>query len=78
MTATDLIFAATERCPCGAGLAMPKRGPRRIVWRCSAVLLRTHDPEQEHAEPVSYDGGGIAHEGHPIQNKTGATTRPAP
>ena len=35
----ELIFAATNRCACGAGLAYPKNIGRFGSWTCSDILL---------------------------------------
>lgn len=40
LTADDLVWAATARCQCGAGLAYPKgAAPVGGAWDCSAILL---------------------------------------
>lgn len=42
MTDADLIYAATARCSCGAGLAyVQRRGHRASGWHCSRELLGT-------------------------------------
>lgn len=38
MSTKTLIYAATNRCPCGAGLAYEKGSDDR-AWDCSAILL---------------------------------------
>lgn len=40
-TDEDLVFAATARCPCGAGLAYPRDCFPGHHWDCSAILKGT-------------------------------------
>lgn len=45
MIPNDLTYAATARCPCGAGLAYPSNvNPLDGYWDCSAILLGTAVP----------------------------------
>jgi hypothetical protein len=76
-----LVFAAYERCPCGAGMAYdpavekpPFRGPAE--WECSAVLLGAAKPEHAgiHSPALPFAFYSIKSEGQPSAN--GATTRP--
>lgn len=77
----ELVFAATNRCVCGAGLAYPKKTGPWGEWDCSAVLLgQVADPLEKlengkfkHATyPFSFYE--IKSENQPSAN--GATTRP--
>lgn len=43
----ELIFAATNRCPCGAGLAYPKNIGPWGSWDCSDILLGRATPKGE-------------------------------
>ena len=74
-----MTFAATKRCPCGAGLAYddtcvegPWRGPS--YWDCSAVLAGTADPNVTHTARLPFAFYEIKDEGQP--SARGATTRP--
>src|SRR4051794_7590767 len=42
-TPDELIFAASSRCECGAGLAYPDGIGAWGFWDCSAILLGTAD-----------------------------------
>lgn len=78
LTDKDLLYAATSRCQCGAGLALPLDHDlswKLRAWMCSAVL------KGESTE-------GAAHNSYPwamykireetsINNNGGMTTRPA-
>jgi len=83
-----MIFAATARCHCGAGLAYdpaadgepPFKGPSK--WECSDILLfKTYDAERQAAvKAATHDEGfpfalyEIKSERQPSQR--GMTTRP--
>lgn len=76
-----LVFAATSRCPCGAGLAYdpchddkesPLKGPS--YWDCSAILLGTADPKVKHTDKLPFAFYEIKSEGQP--SACGRTTRP--
>lgn len=42
----DMVYAATARCPCGAGLAYRKSGGAPGGhWDCSAIMLGTAIPK---------------------------------
>lgn len=75
-----MTYAATSRCPCGAGLAYddtctaePFKFPS--YWDCSAILLGTADPNVQHTARLPFTFYEIKSEGQPSAN--GATTRPA-
>jgi hypothetical protein len=70
----DLVYAATQVCSCGAGLAHPKGVGSRGAWWCSAVLLRKASRSDDHAGPVCFAQCDMTREGDDPQ---GRTTRPA-
>jgi len=74
-----MIYAATKRCPCGAGLAydetcveFPFR--RSSYWDCSDTLLGVADKAVQHCPKLSFAFYKIKSEGQP--SARGATTRP--
>ena len=79
-----MIFAATSRCPCGAGLAYDDTcimEPFRSAsyWDCSAILLGTAIPSGEpgsvqHTDRLPFSFYEIKSENQP--SARGATTRP--
>lgn len=72
----ELVYAATARCRCGAGLAHPKHVGPYGSWHCSAVLkdvkLEIHP---DHDEPKPFTFWKVKSETQPSAG--GATTRPA-
>lgn len=68
----QLTYAATSRCPCGAGLAYTYGD---TAWDCSEILLGTADPLCLHTDRLPFAFYEIKSEGQPSAN--GATTRPA-
>lgn len=87
--AERLIYSATARCMCGAGLAYdpfsegspesPFMGPD--AWDCSAILLGTAIPKGQpgavqHDDQFPFSFYEIKSEGQPSAH--GATTRPKP
>lgn len=70
-----LVYAATKRCSCGAGLAYDRRAVRRNpsegVWDCSAILLGTADASKTHTAKLPFSFYEIKPE-----NKERGTTRP--
>lgn len=82
-----LIFAASSRCPCGAGLAYdplgedassPFKGPS--YWDCSSIILGTavasgQPGSVQHTDRLPFIFYEIKSEDQPSAN--GATTRPA-
>lgn len=77
---SDLIYAATARCPCGAGLAYREGDdPFRGFWDCSAIMLGTAVPSGEpgaveHTAELPFVFYEIKSERQP--SAEGATTRP--
>lgn len=74
MIQDHLIYAATRRCQCGAGLAhRDSMGPSGY-WDCSRVLLgEIHDEDDLHTEPLPF----IFYEDIKSEREsTYATTRP--
>jgi hypothetical protein len=79
-----MTYAATARCPCGAGLAYDDtciEEPFKIpsYWDCSAILLGTAIPQGEpgavkHTDRLPFAFYEIKSEGQPSAH--GATTRP--
>jgi hypothetical protein len=43
----QLVYAANSRCPCGAGLAHPKKIGRDGYWDCSDILTGRAIPKGE-------------------------------
>ena len=76
MTSADLVFAATARCQCGAGLAYQrdKRDPHGS-WECSACLLDGATTGVEHDPARPFIFWNVKSEIQPSAN--GQTTRPA-
>lgn len=75
--AKRLVYAATNRCPCGAGLAYEPGGERE--WDCSAILLGEAIPSGEpgavqHTARLPFAFYEIKGENQP--SAEGATTRP--
>lgn len=77
-----LVYAARERCPCGAGLAYdpahedegsPHHGPS--FWDCSAILLGAARTDVKHTAQLPFAFYEIKSEGQSSAN--GATTRPS-
>lgn len=81
----DLTYAATARCPCGAGLAYGNKADPDSVfnipsaWDCSAILLGTAIPSGQpgavtHTDQLPFAFWEIKSENQP--SARGATTRP--
>lgn len=69
----ELVFAAKNRCQCGAGLAHPNGIGIHGSWHCSAILLGKADVEVKHTEGYPFSFYNIKSEGQP--SAEGATTR---
>ena len=79
-TDDELIYAATSRCPCGAGLAYPKNIGSRGSWDCSDILTGRAIPKDQpgskmHGGPWPFVFYEVKSEQQPSAN--GATTRPS-
>lgn len=80
LTADDLIYAATARCTCGAGLAYVRGSPAiGGCWDCSAILLGRAIPSGqpgavEHVDRMPFQFWKVLSEQQPSAN--GRTTRP--
>lgn len=74
-TAEELRFAATARCPCGAGLAYPKDIGGTGWWECSAILMGTDSKGVKHGGQLPFLSWEVKSEDQPSAN--GRTTRPA-
>jgi hypothetical protein len=72
-----LVFSATARCECGAGLAYDRRA-ETPVWDCSAILLGDAMLQAGERGTVGHSGpweyNAIVSERSPVAH--GATTRP--
>jgi hypothetical protein len=73
-TPADLRYAATSRCPCGAGLAYPKDSGLHGSWDCGAILTGTADANVQHTAKLPFAFYEIKSEDQPSAN--GRTTRP--
>lgn len=89
MSTAKLTYAATTRCPCGAGLAYPTDGPGdpdsplnwpfNGYWDCSAILLGEaiesgQEKSVQHTAQLPFSFYEIKSENQP--SAEGATTRP--
>ncbi len=78
LTPDDLVYAATSRCKCGAGLASVLDSDSGSCWACSVILLGAkgdmHDKDM-HDGTFPYNMYSIKEEFQPSAN--GATTRPS-
>ncbi len=81
--ASRLVYAAYNRCPCGAGLAYDPahedktsvfKGPCSGFWDCSAILLGTADKNVKHTDRLPFAFYEVKAEGQ--TSAYGATTRP--
>lgn len=79
-----MTYAATQRCPCGAGLAYDEscydetstfHRPYNGYWDCSAILTGTADTGVTHTARLPFAFYEIVSEDQP--SARGATTRPA-
>lgn len=73
---SDLIYSATAKCNCGAGLAYPKGVGIHGNWDCSGILTgrALTDLSIKHDAPYSFSFYEIKSEQQPSAN--GQTTRP--
>ena len=75
----DLLYSATSRCPCGAGLAYPKgiRDPFHY-WDCADILTRRSvaGDGKKHTDQLPFNMWKVKSEGQ--GSAYGATTRPTP
>lgn len=78
---SDLVYAATSRCPCGAGLAYVPGfgGPDNGFWDCSAILTGTAIPSGQpgavtHTDRLPFEFWKVKSEEQP--SALGATARP--
>jgi hypothetical protein len=81
----NLVYAATKRCPCGAGLAYEKDGESGVpisgYWDCSAILLGEAIPSGapgsvQHTARLPFVFYEIKGENQPSARERGETTRP--
>ena len=76
----ELVYAATTRCACGAGMAYPKNIGMHGSWHCSDILTfraATKDSADSvgHTSPLPFSFYSVKSENQP--SAFGATTRPA-
>lgn len=72
ITDKRLMYSATERCTCGAGLAYTKHMDH---WDCSDVIKGEQLPGTHHIDPIPFSARHITLESQHSAN--GETTRPA-
>ncbi len=72
-TSEALVYSASARCPCGAGLAYPAHCGTGGAWDCSAILLGTADPNVEHTDKLPFAFYEVKSEVQP--SAQGLTTR---
>jgi len=73
--ASELRFAAFERCNCGAGMAYAVDAGIHGAWHCSAILRGNASREVKHTPSMPFAFYEVKSEGQPSAN--GATTREA-
>jgi hypothetical protein len=74
--ADELVFAAHDRCACGAGMAYPIGCSVHDAWHCSAILRGIASRELAHSAPLPFSFYEIKSEDQP--SARGATTRDEP
>lgn len=77
-TEEELVFAASTRCECGAGMAYPNSIGVQGAWYCSDILLGNalagnEKGSKAHTSPLPFMFYSIKSETQPSAN--GATTR---
>lgn len=81
--ADRIVYAAYDKCPCGAGLAYDPCfedensvfvGPLSGYWDCSAILLGVANLTVKHTDKLPFAFYEVRSEKQPSAN--GATTRP--
>lgn len=81
----DLVYAATARCNCGAGLAYvpaeARPGGSMLFWDCSEILTGRAVPSSQpgykfHSPQYPFIYFEIVSEDQPSARRTGFTTRP--
>lgn len=76
--AQRLVYAATSRCLCGAGLAYdpvgPSGSPATGYWDCANILCDTADRNVKHEQQMPFMFWSIKSEKQP--SAYGQTTRP--
>lgn len=73
LTDAELVYAATSRCLCGAGMAYPKGIGGRGYWDCSDILTGRASTLVKHEARLPFMFYEIKSENQPSAN--GATTR---
>lgn len=82
LTPADLVYAATARCPCGAGLAYERGCGGHGSWDCSAILLGEAIPQGQpgavtHTDRLPFAFWKVKSEDQPLPGGVKLTTRPA-
>lgn len=74
---SELVYAATARCQCGAGFAYPSQTSMHGAWMCSSILKGEEKalPPTVHDNDLPFAFYSIKSESQP--SAYGATTRPA-
>jgi hypothetical protein len=70
----ELVYAADNRCLCGAGMAYPTTIGPWGSWICSAILLGQAQHGTTHTRPMPFSMYEVKSENQPSAND--ATTRP--
>jgi len=78
-TDEDLVYSATARCECGAGLAYPKDAKPDHYWDCADILTERAIPKgkegsKTHTDKLPFMFWKIKSETQP--SAYGASTRP--
>jgi hypothetical protein len=80
LTESDLVYAATARCPCGAGLAYERSG-KAGCWDCSDILLGRAIPHGQpgaamHTDKLPFQFWKVKSETETMPGGGHMTTRP--
>lgn len=71
-TDEELIYSAETLCPCGHGLAYPKKCAPGHYWDCSAILKGVQDDAVQHTARLPFAFYDVKAEG---ERMCGGTTR---
>lgn len=70
----ELVYAAFDKCDCGAGMAYPHKIGIHGAWYCSYILRGIAQKEVRHTSPLPFSMYELKSENQPSAN--GRTTRP--
>jgi len=70
----ELVYAATARCECGAGMAYPTDIDPNGAWYCSDILKGVADKTKVHSRPMAFYMYEVKSEHQ--SSAEGKTTRP--